>query len=466
MIRRTLPCFTLLALAALPGSACLRADCVKNDPFCGPAWLAYAGPAGPVCVAGLPSGRVSISSSGAEGNGPSLLTTSGGGAMSSDGRFVTFSSTATTLAAGDTNGAEDVFVHDRQSGETVRVSVGPGGAQGGANSLQPRISADGRYVVFESSANELASPNLNGLSDIYIVERLSGMVTRASDAPGGVESTGGLLGTQAPDLSADGRYVAFFSEATNLIAGDLNASDDIFVYDRIAAQTTRASVATGGGEADDFSETPRISRDGRYIVFTSDATNLVAGDANLLADVFVHDRLSGETTRVSVATGGGEAIGGGSDSGAISADGRYVAFLSEATNLVAGDTNAVRDAFVHDRQTRETTRVSVATGGAEGNGLTQRVQISADGRYVAFSSGAANLVAGDTNTVPDVFLHDRQRAETTRLSLSLDGQQLNAATQALDINSACGYVTLQSNASNFVSGDTNGQTDVFVLSFP
>lgn len=466
MIRRSLPAISLLALAALPGSACLRADCVKNDPFCGPAWLAYAGPAGPACVAGLPSGRVSISSSGVQSNGPSLLASPGGGAMSSDGRFVTFSSTANTLAAGDTNGVADVFVHDRQSGETLRVSLGPGGAQTSAASTEPRISADGRYVTFESGANELVSPNVNTMTDVYIVDRLAGTVTRASDAPGGVESSGGAGGSRNPDLNADGRYVAFFSSATNLIAGDANTSDDVFVYDRTAAQTTRASVATGGVEADDASDTPRISSEGRYVVFTSDATNLVAGDANLLPDLFVHDRLSGETTRVSVATGGGEAIGGGSSASAISADGRYVAFLSDATNLVAGDTNATQDAFVHDRQTQETTRVSVATGGAQGNGLTQRVQISADGRYVVFSSGAANLVAGDTNGVPDVFLHDRQTAETTRLSLSLDGQQLNGASQALDINSACGYVTLQSNASNFVSGDTNGQTDIFVVSFP
>ena len=209
-----------------------------------------------------------------------------------------------------------------------------------------------------------------------------------------VASNGGQADSSSvnPAVSADGRFVAFESDASNLVGGDTNGLNDIFVHDRQTGTTERVSVATGGTEANGVSYTPAISADGRFVAFYSNATNLVGGDTNGTSDVFVHDRQTGTTERVSVATGGAEA-NGGSSTAAISADGRFVAFHSDATNLVSGDTNGARDIFVHDRQTGTTERVSVATGGAQANSGSANPAISADGRFVAFYSVATNLVS-------------------------------------------------------------------------
>jgi tricorn protease-like protein len=194
------------------------------------------------------------------------------------------------------------------------------------------------------------------------------------------------------------------------VADDTNGLADIFVHDRTTGATTRVSVvdssgaqATGGA-----SSNPSISSDGRFVAFESLATNLVADDTNGLADIFVHDRTTGATTRVSVVdSSGAQATGGASSNPSISPDGRFVAFESLATNLVTGDTNGLGDVFVHDRQTDRTTRVSVASGGAEGNNDSFAPSISSDGDFVAFESDATNLVAGDTNTRRDIFVRDQ-----------------------------------------------------------
>ncbi len=180
-----------------------------------------------------------------------------------------------------------------------------------------------------------------------------------------------------------------------------------------------------GSEANDSSLFPAISADGRYVAFTSLASNLVPGDTNGVQDIFVHDRQTGKTTRVSVDSAGSE-VNGISILPAISADGRYVAFTSFASNLVAGDTNGLTDIFVHDRQTGKTTKVSVDSAGSEANGFSLLPVISADGRFVTFTSFASNLVAGDRNGVQDVFVHDRQTEETARVSADSDDGQLKA----------------------------------------
>ena len=230
-----------------------------------------------------------------------------------------------------------------------------------------------------------------------------GVTTQVSVAMGEWEANNY---SKEPSISADGRYVAFDSGATNLVPGDTNRTSDVFVHDRLTGKTTRVSVATGGRQANGGSWEPSISADGRYVAFSSGADNLVPGDTNWTSDVFVHDRLTGKTTRVSVATGGRQADGP-SNQPSISADGRYVAFSSGADHLVPGDPDRWDDIFVHDRLTGKTTRVSVAIGGWEGNGDSERPSISADGRYVAFQSGADHLVPGDTNDHCDVFVHDR-----------------------------------------------------------
>ena len=211
-------------------------------------------------------------------------------------------------------------------------------------------------------------------------------------------------GSAWADVSADGRYVVFYSLATDIVAGDTNGKDDVFVRDMETGTTTRVSVSTVGAEANDNCRYPSISADGRYITFISSATNLVAGDTNGKADIFRHDRTTGTTILVSVSTGGAQ----GDDHSRyyysdISADGRYVVFSSQATNLVAGDGNGRVDVFVRGVTSGTTTRVNVSTGGTESDHNSGKACISADGRYVAFSSLATNLVAGDTNGRAEMF---------------------------------------------------------------
>jgi Tol biopolymer transport system component len=397
--------------------------------------------------------RVSVSSAGAEGSSFSDTPS-----ISADGRYVAFRSIAENLVAGDTNGAFDVFVHDRQTGVTERVSVSSGGVEGNRDSDLPSISADGRHVAFRSSASNLVAGDTNGTADVFVYDRQSGTTERVSVGSAGAQ---GNDASWNPSISADGHYVAFWSFASNLVAGDTNGSEDVFVHDRQSGATERVSVGSGGTQGNGRSNYPSISADGRYVAFSSEASNLVSGDTNGSHDVFVHDRQSGATARVSVSSGGVEG-NRWSQVPSISADGRYVAFLSFASSLVPGDTNGREDVFVHDRQTGVTERVSVSSGGVQGNWDSGVGSISADGRYVAFRSFAENLVAGDTNGTYDVFVHDRQSGATDRVSVSSGGVQGNDRSEESSISADGRFVAFSSFASNLVAGDTNLLSDVFV----
>jgi hypothetical protein len=208
--------------------------------------------------------------------------------------------------------------------------------------------------------------------------------------------------------------VAFQSAATNLVPGDTNNALDVFVHDRQLGTTCRVSVSSGGAQGNSHSSSPTLSGDGRYVAFLSDASNLVPGDTNGLADIFVHDCLAGTTERVSVATGGAQAEGSSFGGAAISRDGRFIAFANGASNLVPGDLGYA-DVFVRDRWSSTTARVSTSTAGAQGLGNSVHPSISGDGRYVVFESYARNLVPGDSNGHGDVFLHDRSAAGFTSL---------------------------------------------------
>ena len=241
----------------------------------------------------------------------------------------------------------------------------------------------------------------------------------------------GCIGTAS--ISADGRYVAFSSDAPNLVPGDTNDALDVFVHDRETGTTSRVSVDSAGTQAEGVSGFTSISADGRYVAFGSRAPNLVPGDTNDALDVFVHDRTTGTTSRVSVDSAGSQAEGGSAFT-SISADGRYVAFGSAAPNLVPGDTNDALDVFVRDRETGTTSRVNVDSAGTQAEGVSglgnRDSSISADGRYVAFGSDAPNLVPGDTNDAQDIFVHDRERGTTSRVSVDSAGTQTSTPTAA------------------------------------
>jgi CSLREA domain-containing protein len=341
--------------------------------------------------------RVSVASDGSLANGSSQYPS-----ISADGRFVAFQSDATNLVPGDTNQSHDVFVYDRQSHTTERMSVRPNGTQGFFSSLNPVISANGRFVAFTADEPN----NAFQVFHVYVYDRQNHTTENVSVANDGTQANNVSLFT-TPSLSADGRFIAFTSLATNLVPGDTNQAEDIFVYDRQSHTIERVSVDSSGTQGNASSRLPSISADGRFVTFTSDATNLVPGDTNQVSDVFVYDRQSHAIERVNLSSGGAQG-NAKSESPSISADGQLVSFTSDASNLVPGDTNQVTDVFVYDRQSHAIGRVSLADNGTPANSRQYAPSISADGRFVSFYSAASNLVTADTNSTQDLFYYDRQ----------------------------------------------------------
>jgi len=396
--------------------------------------------------------RVSISSGETQANRRSAYPS-----ISADGRYVAFLSKASDLVANDTNDEWDVFVRDRRQGTTERVSISSAGGQATGLSWAPSISADGRYVAFQSSASDLVANDTNGQHDVFVRDRQRGTTRRVSVTSAGGEAAGS---STSPSVSADGRYIAFVSYSSDLVANDTNDTNDVFVRDRRARTTERVSISSAGAQGNGASRAPSISADGRYVAFGSIASDLVANDTNKTDDVFVRDRRAGTTERVSISSAERQATGY-SYSGSISADGRFVAFDSTADDLVAADINRQRDIFLRDRQQGTTSRVSVSSTGGEAANHSFSPSISADGRYVAFTSYASDLVADDTDRV-DVFVRDRQQRMTRRISLSSAGGQANGDSHHPSISADGRYIAFESEASDLVANDTNRKLDIFV----
>lgn len=386
--------------------------------------------------------RVSNAGTGAQGNGTSWWPS-----ITADGRYVAFGSTSDNLVAGDTNGDWDLFLTDRLTGLVERVSVAHDGGEADGFSLQPKLSPDGRHLGFNSGASNLVEGDTNEVTDAFVRDLLQGTTERVSVAYDGGEADGGSGG---PALSADGRYAAFGSDAANLVEADTNDRHDVFVRDRDTGTTERISVGYDGSEADNQSRDPSISADGRYVAFHSDATNLVPDDTNGRTDVFVYDRETGDTVRIA---GPGE---GDSRDPKISADGRVVVYNNRPTRFGRSQL------YTHDLVTGQTEHISVAVDGGPAEFSTSSANLSADGNLVVFYSGASNLVEGDTNGRDDIFVRDRSAGTTERVSLTPDGQEADDRS-ALPVMSPDGrYVAYQSNATDLVGGDTNGRPDVFV----
>lgn len=365
--------------------------------------------------------RVSLATSGVEGNASSLQTV-----VTPDGRWSAFASLATNLVSGDTNGLRDVFVHDSSTGITVRVSVSTSGAQGDGNSSSPQISDEGRFVSFESLATNLVTGDGNATQDVFVHDRMTGTTTLVSRSASGVQANG-QCGLHTMSSSAD--YIAFWSTATNLVPGDTNGVGDVFVRERATGVVELVSVSSGGSQGNAESADPSISADGRLVAFGSIASNLVPGDTNGFGDCFLRDRLAGTTARISVSTVGLEGNGGSSEP-RISDDGTAVVFWGTADNLVPGDTNGAWDVFVHDLSSDSTTRISVSSQGVESNGNSASGFLSATGRYACFYSFGSNLVPADDNGMSDVFLHDRTTGLTRLVTLGLGGLRATGTVSA------------------------------------
>ncbi|MCC6763886.1 MAG: PKD domain-containing protein [Deltaproteobacteria bacterium] len=421
--------------------------------------------------------RVSVGPHGEEATGDSGSFVP---AMSADGAIVVFRSAADGLGAlGDSH----VYARDRRAGTTIPVS-----ASACQKSDFPTVSGDGRFVAYECT--EASSATSAPVVSILVHDLATGSEERADVSS---EELGGTCPPTATDpcrslrpaLSADGRYVAFYSNQTNLVAGDTNDTGDVFVRDRVNGTTERVNIAAGGGQSGAGASSgsdPRlgISADGRYVAFESGATDLVIGTPAFgFERVYVRDRVAQTTELVSVPTGGAPASAATAASPSISADGRFVAFVSPSSSLVAGDTNGFGDVFVRDRVQGTTMRADISGAGEQATcsrfesvaTCNRDPMISADGRFVVFRSRADNLVLADTNNREDVFVRDLVAGSTDLASVATNGDQgdgssgeghfINDETR-MALSADGRFVAFVSDATNLVPADTNGLEDVFV----
>ncbi len=412
------------------------------------AFMVMALLAGPLPARAAPGDitHVSVGLGGAEANHNSRDAS-----ISGDGRYIAFASGASNLVSGDTNETDDIFVYDRTTATTARVSVTSAGLEANGGSQSPAISYDGRYVAFVSNASNLVGGDTNGFTDVFVHDRQTGTTTRVSVASDGAQANENVV-DYGIATSEDGRYVVFSSYASNLIGDDTNGFIDVFVHDNQTGETSRASLSSSGEQANANCMAPDISGDGRYVIFDSLADNLVAGDMNARRDVFIRDRQAATTALVSVNSSGQQADGGGKDP-TISSDGRYVVFLSKSNNLAPDTEDYEELVYRHDRQSGQTTLVSVYTSGdIMITGFITDPVISDNGRFVTFSF----YDKGDNNGISNIWVRDLGASVSTRAAYG------NASSFAPTISADGSAVAFWSNASNLVSGDTNEASDVFV----
>lgn len=411
---------------------------------------------GTTCADYNPIEQISLSSALVQPNGSSdtpQITSS------ADGRYVVFSSVATNLVTNDTNAKSDIFIRDRQSGTTTRISVQNDGTQVNGDSRNPSISAAGDLVVFESDATNLVTDDANGFTDIFLFNRGTSTVTLISRRDPATPSNNN---SGSPVISADGLFVAYHSDATNLILNDTNTAKDVFLYDVTGGTTTRVSERTTGIESDGASSNPAISADGSAVVFQSDATNLIVNDTNSFTDIFLFESAGPSLSRVSLRFNGNEA-NGDSTAPAVSDDGQIVAYQSDATDLVTNDSNGFTDIFVYDVGAATTQRVSVDTLGTDTNGNSFAPRLSETGQYVVFRSEASDVVTNDTNAMIDVFVADRVAADTARVSVRSTGLQSTGNSLSSALNNNANFVAFLTSATDLATADTNAFNDVYVI---
>ncbi len=407
--------------------------------------------------------RVSISTGGTEANFPCDQPK-----ISGNGRYVVFQSASTSLVGTSTSGVQ-IYVHDRQTGVTSLESITNAGAAANAACAQAGISDDGRYVVFQSLAGNLDPiDTATNTQDIFLRDRQNGTTKLLSVSSSGGLRNGAVGNCGNPFISDDGQYVAFWCDASNLVASDTNGKGDVFVRDTVTDTTELASLTSSGTQSlTQASNVPRISGDGRYVVFQSLGSEFHPGDSSAIADIFVRDRETGTTTRVSVSSSG-VAADAPCTTADISDDGRYVLFLTNSTNLAADpDTNSYADAYMRDTETSTTVRVSLGALGEEPNNTVSGVCVSGAGPRVDFTTAATNLITGHTGGFGDVFeriLSSDTTITTTLESVNSSSTQVtgNSQTYAGCLSDDGRFVVFASAAADVVGGDINGVQDIFI----
>jgi flagellin-like hook-associated protein FlgL len=400
---------------------------------------------------------VSAASDGTIGNGGSTIGLVGADspAFSADGRYVVFQSSATNLVAGVADGNGHIFMKDRLTGQISVVDTSSSGQLGNASASSATVSADGRYVAYSTTASNLVAGDTDGVSDVFVKDLQTGQVVRASQLGDGTQPNGDAASGR---ISADGRYVAFASAASNFGFGG-GLQTNIYRKDLVTGQMALVSSSSSGVMGDGSSSAAQMSSDGRYVAFNSVSSNFGFGS---ISAAYVKDMVTGQ---LSIASADASGVAGNLSAGnvSISADGRYVAFNSGSTNLVANDTNGQVDMFYKDMFTGAISLVSQSASGVLGDGGSQRGMISGDGRYVVFYSGADNLVSGDTDGQSDIFVKDMRTGAVGLVSKPANGQNPDGASIIPVISSDGEYIMFQSGATNLVNGDTNGVTDMFAV---
>ncbi|MDF1863067.1 MAG: hypothetical protein P1U87_22815 [Verrucomicrobiales bacterium] len=400
--------------------------------------------------------RINLDTTGGEMTGGVAFNPS----VSADGRYVVFESNA-DLVPEKVSSSYDVFLRDRTLGTTTRISVDSAGNEANGSSGSAVISADGNFVAFQSNASNLVAGDTNGQADVFVKNLSSGAVERVSVATGGGQAM--LWASGEPSISGDGRYVVFVSPADDLVVGDMNSQSDIFLRDRQTGTTTRINLGPANAESDGESSSPVISDDGTTVAFRSFATTLISPAASGNAHIFVRDLGTGTTSLVSKSTAGAEADFD-CDFPDLSSDGRYVVFESLASNLDPVDTDSGfrSDIFLHDRQLGTTALVSLSSSGVKANDASYSPRISGNGTHVGFPSEATNLVSGDTNGDPDMFVRNLSSGVTQRTSVGPNGEQADDLTWSRPDFIADGSAhVFESSAGNLIANDNNMTHDIF-----
>ena len=400
---------------------------------------------------------VSISESGEQSNGYSV-NWSLNNALSADGRLVVFKSAATNLHPLDNDAVYDIYVYDKATGKIDLVSQNGTNVKGNGNSSFPTISADGRYVAFKSESTNLIANDTDTISDIYVFDRKMSKIELVSVSSDGIKANHGSHG---PMISADGNYVAFHSNASNLHPDDPNPIPDIYVYDRVnqVIELISRSVERSNGN----SYRAQISGDGKFVVFDSIATNLSPDDIDSYSDIYLFNRVDKTLELISKSNEGDPTVNAKGNLGpAISSNGKIITFYSYSTMLVPDDSDQFSDVFIYDINANEIELISRSNTDIKGNNTSLGPSISEDGRFVVFDSKASNLSEDDIDSGYDVYRYDRLNKSIELISKSTDGTKGNSSSRYSVVSGSGNSVMFSSTATNLVEVDENHQSDVFV----
>lgn len=388
--------------------------------------------------------------------------------LSDNGRWLAITSEASDFLPGDLTATDEAFLVDLKKGTRIAIAVNDEGTPSAGGSDAWGLSANGRFAVLDGAATDLVPDDDNGVSDVFVRDIKKGLTRRVSVSSAG-EQAGGS--SDFPRISGNGRYVTFRSAASDLVEGDTLGHNDIFVHDLKTGATECVSVSTEGTEADGNSERPTISQNGRWVAFVSHAENLVGDDDNGLRDVFVRDRKLGTTTRVSVTESGEQLTATvGSFVAFISGNGRYVAMVTDGSNLDPIDENGVADVYVRDLKKNTMQLISRGFDGSDADAQSasssDSLGISGNGRWVVFGSDATNLTeTGGSVGFDDVYRADRVKGDVTLISVALEGAAADANANECSVSNNGKRVAFSSQAGNLVETalpGPAGSRDIFV----